>query len=179
MSDSNRLLLLLVVVASVAALQQQPAAPNATAASRQKRYVLFGKNARSGIRVNFKHNRVLPITTILAYSDGMRLTWDLPTKVSDFRHRRAVHRRHLLEFAETLITGHGMDGGACVMRALCEAATLPFPAAGLISKILHRIFFVPDHEVPHLGQYADSYNTSCAPLFAPRCPFSLFSHRMK
>ncbi|XP_059490354.1 uncharacterized protein LOC132205368 [Neocloeon triangulifer] len=151
---------------------------NSTAPSRAKRFAIFPKNARNGIRVNFKHNRVTPITTILAYSDGMRLQWDLPTKVSDYRKGRAIQRRDLLEVIDLVMSGHGLDGGACVMRALCEAATLPFPAAGLISKILHRIFSVPDDEIPHLGTYAENYNSSCARQFAPKCPFSLFSHRM-
>lgn len=103
----------------------------------------------------------MPITTILAYSDGLRLTWDLPTKVSDFRIGRAIQRRDLLEMVDLVLSGysrrqiiflypfwclfflfhrHGMDGGACVLKALCEAASLPFPASGLINKILHRIF---------------------------------------
>jgi hypothetical protein len=55
--------------------------------------------------VNFKHNRVVPITAILAYSDGMRLQWDLPTKVDDLRpkFRRSEQQRDVFQFLEQIL----------------------------------------------------------------------------
>ncbi|KAF4519439.1 hypothetical protein B566_EDAN008666 [Ephemera danica] len=157
------------------------ACENSTNLSRKRRYLVFPKNARAGIRVNFKHNRVVPITTILAYSDGMRLTWDLPSDLAYLKPimlgRRAAQRRDVLDFIERGMSEFGLDGEACVLRAMCEAADQVVPVSGLIKKILHRIFAIPEDEMGGGGTAREilprERSGNCEQRFARRCPISL------
>ncbi|XP_049765587.1 uncharacterized protein LOC126094976 [Schistocerca cancellata] len=155
------LLVLLVVAAGVAAGAEPRAA-------RVKRKLVFLEGTTFWVRLNIKKD-ILPYTNLFAFAYGFRVNYPLPTGAKDFPFKR-IFRRDVYGDLEHLISQHGLDGRACVLRAICEAASLEKPR-GLVQKLLHRIFSVPADEAGHLQPY-HVLEGGCERLHES-CPLSL------
>ncbi|KAM7284662.1 hypothetical protein ISCGN_001756 [Ixodes scapularis] len=75
----------------------------------------------------------------------------------------------------------GLDGRACVLRAVCEAADHPFREAGLFGEVLHVLLQIPEsgYNGTTLKAYYEAgkvgrYEGKCHQRYAS-CPLSIFS----
>ncbi|XP_047004224.1 uncharacterized protein LOC124622537 [Schistocerca americana] len=88
-----------------------------------------------------------------------------------YLHRR--QRRQLYSFLESAIDAHGLDGRACILRAICEARDLPGFAAdtsSVVADILRLVFTIPSGQTPDMREYETFPENSC---WSAGCPFSL------
>ncbi|XP_049792282.1 uncharacterized protein LOC126199406 [Schistocerca nitens] len=70
-------------------------------------------------------------------------------------------------------TSHGLDGRACILRAICEAQDLPGIAAdtsSVVADILRLVFTIPSGQTPDMREYESFPENSC---WSDACPFSL------
>ncbi|XP_078052407.1 uncharacterized protein LOC144478421 [Augochlora pura] len=155
-----------------------------TLLSRQKRYLIFPEG--SNLQLVF----CLTVGTYARENDvvmGMTaaLAWELPSKVdnkiSELLHRRS--RSVLYPKIEALLQSTGIDGRACVMRALCEAAQRDPSDYGkrtLVQELLHAIFTLPEDggtfEREEDRAYEDAFRSTenCGRLY-PSCRHSIYS----
>ncbi|XP_058831007.1 uncharacterized protein LOC131689733 [Topomyia yanbarensis] len=130
---------------------------------------------------NFQSSDMFKITTNFIDGDGSEpKTPELPEE-----HKHAFHggeRALLYTVVEDFIANFGLDGKACMLRAICEVHSKPVENFGLIGEIL-RLFFTaslsPYSE--HLQEYVSAENIGkgqsgpgeCFPYFKD-CPKSLF-----
>ncbi|XP_058458965.1 uncharacterized protein LOC131435286 [Malaya genurostris] len=100
-------------------------------------------------------------------------------------HKHAFHggeRALLYTVVEDFIANFGLDGKACILRAICEVHSNPVEKFGLIGEIL-RLFFTASMSPysEHLQEYVSAENIGkgqsgpgeCFPFFKD-CPKSLF-----
>ncbi|XP_076395715.1 uncharacterized protein LOC100881341 isoform X1 [Megachile rotundata] len=110
--------------------------------------------------------------------------WELPHKV-DTKVTRLLHRRSrsvVFPKIEAFLQSTGLDGRACVMKALCEAAQRDPADVGkgtLVQELLHVIFTLPRDggrfERSQDQAYEDAYQSSenCGQLY-PTCQHSIY-----
>ncbi|XP_053684730.1 uncharacterized protein LOC128734514 [Sabethes cyaneus] len=113
-------------------------------------------------------------------NDGERLPPELPEE-----HKHAFHggeRALLYTVVEDFIANFGLDGKACMLRAICEVHSKPVENFGLVGEFL-KLFFTaslsPYSE--HLSEYVSAENIGkgktgpgeCFPYYKD-CPRSLF-----
>ncbi|KZC06091.1 PREDICTED: uncharacterized protein LOC107194441 [Dufourea novaeangliae] len=151
--------------------------------SRPKRYLIFPEG--SNLQLVF----CLTVGTYARENDvvmGMTaaLAWELPSKVdnkiSELLHRRS--RSVVFPKIEALLQSTGLDGRACVMRALCEAGQRDPSNLGkgaFVNELLHAIFTLPNDgekfEKTRDRAYEDAYRTTvnCEQLY-PSCQHSIY-----
>ncbi|XP_031844011.1 uncharacterized protein LOC116431959 [Nomia melanderi] len=151
--------------------------------SRRKRYLIFPEG--SNVQLVF----CLTVGTYARENDvvmGMTaaLAWELPSKVdnkiSELLHRKS--RSTVYPKIEALLQSTGLDGRACVMRALCETAQRDPSLLGkgtLVQELLHAIFTLPKDggrfEREEDQAYEDAYRVTenCERLY-PGCRHSIY-----
>ncbi|CAL7939726.1 unnamed protein product [Xylocopa violacea] len=151
--------------------------------SRPKRYLLFPEGS------NVQLVYCLTIGTDVIENDvvvGMTaaLAWELPseidTKTSELLHRRS--RSVVFPKIEALLQSTGLDGRACVMKALCEAAQRDPADLGkrsLVQELLHAVFTLPSDggrfERTEDQAYEHAYRSKedCGQLY-PSCRHSIY-----
>ncbi|XP_055532114.1 uncharacterized protein LOC129722566 [Wyeomyia smithii] len=130
---------------------------------------------------HFGSNDNFKITTsFIDEDDGDRKPAELPEE-----HKHAFHggeRALLYTVVEDFIANFGLDGKACMLRAICEVHSKPVENFGLLGEFL-KLFFTaslsPYSE--HLGEYVSAENIGrgktgpgeCFPYYKD-CPRSLF-----
>ncbi|KOX71221.1 hypothetical protein WN51_04245 [Melipona quadrifasciata] len=131
-------------VLAVCATSNDQAVDNSRTLSRRKRYLIFPEG--SNLQLVF----CLTVGTYAKENDVVMgltaaLAWELPStfdkKVSQLLHRRS--RSVMFPKIEALLQSTGLDGKACVLRALCEAAQRDPSDLGkgsLIQELLHAVF---------------------------------------
>ncbi|KAG7188259.1 hypothetical protein KM043_007925 [Ampulex compressa] len=150
--------------------------------SRPKRYLIFPQG--SNLQLVFcltigaytKHDVVMGVTAALA--------WELPSKVdskiSDLLHRKS--RSVMFPKLEAFLQSTGLDGRACVMRALCETSqrdSSEVSKGTFVQELLHAIFTLPRDgrrfERSSDQDYDDAYGASgdCQRLY-PTCRHSIY-----
>ncbi|CAK9833942.1 hypothetical protein ANTRET_LOCUS10550 [Anthophora retusa] len=151
--------------------------------SRQKRYLIFPEG--SNLQLVF----CLTVGTYAKENDvvmGMTaaLAWELPskvdTKISELLHRRS--RSVVFPKIEALLQSIGLDGRACVMKALCEASQRDPSALGqgtLVQELLHATFTLPrdggrfERSEDQAYEHAYLSRENCEQLY-PTCRHSIY-----
>ncbi|XP_076238605.1 uncharacterized protein LOC143181831 [Calliopsis andreniformis] len=151
--------------------------------SRHKRYLIFPEG--SNLQLVF----CLTIGTYAAENDVVMgltaaLAWELPskvdTKISELLHRRS--RSIVFPKIEAFLQSTGLDGRACVMRAICEAAQRDPEHLGqgtFVQELLHAVFALPKDggrfERLEDQAYEEAYRAreSCGRLY-PTCQHSIY-----
>ncbi|XP_076173107.1 uncharacterized protein LOC143149531 [Ptiloglossa arizonensis] len=152
--------------------------------SRPKRYLIFPEG--SNVQLVF----CLTVGTYAAENDvvmGMTaaLAWELPSKVDDKISKLLDRRSRSIVFPkiEAFLQSTGLDGRACVMKALCEAANRDPSDLGkgtLVQELLHAIFTLPEDGVPFDRSRNGAYERgghrtaeNCEQLY-PTCQHSIY-----
>lgn len=118
-----------------------------TTLSRRKRYLIFPEGS------NMQLVYCLTVGTYVKENDVIMgitaaLAWELPSKV-DSKLSKLLDRKSrsvMYPKIEALLQSTGLDGRACVMKALCEAARRSPQDVGkgsLVQELLHAIFTLP------------------------------------
>ncbi|XP_076682261.1 uncharacterized protein LOC143376184 [Andrena cerasifolii] len=183
MPGIRRLLLVLACLGFVMidALQATIDAPRTL--SRSKRYLIFPEG--SNVQLVF----CLTIGTYAAENDvvmGMTaaLAWELPSKVdakiSELLHRKS--RSVVFPKIEAFLQSTGLDGRACVMRAVCEAAQRDPSKLGegtFVQELLHAVFALPkdggrfERREDRGYDHAHQATENCERLY-PSCQHSIY-----
>ncbi|XP_008553246.1 uncharacterized protein LOC103575295 [Microplitis demolitor] len=152
--------------------------------SRQKRYLIFprGSNVQLvycltiGAFAGKPDNVVVGMTAALA--------WELPSEV-DKKITKLLHRRTrsvIFPKIEALLQSAGLDGRACVMRAICEAANRDSDKIGsgtFIQELLHVIFRLRndgnnfDKSQDKIYDFTHQSKMNCAQEY-PTCRHSIY-----
>ncbi|CAD1473154.1 unnamed protein product [Heterotrigona itama] len=151
--------------------------------SRRKRYLIFPEG--SNLQLVF----CLTVGTYAKENDVVMgltaaLAWELPStvdkKVSQLLHRRS--RSVMFPKIEALLQSTGLDGKACVLRALCEAAQRDPSDLGngsLVQELLHAIFTLPtdggrfERSEDQAYEHAYQAREDCGHLY-PTCRYSIY-----
>ncbi|XP_029038348.1 uncharacterized protein LOC114873806 [Osmia bicornis bicornis] len=151
--------------------------------SRPKRYLIFPEGS------NMQMVYCLTFGTYITETDVVvgitaAMAWELPTKV-DPKVTKLLHRRTrsvMFPKIEAFLQSTGLDGKACVMKALCEAAQRDPADVGkgtLVQELLHVIFTLPRDggrfERSRDQAYEHAYRSSenCGQLY-PTCRHSIY-----
>ncbi|XP_043259118.1 uncharacterized protein LOC122401201 [Colletes gigas] len=150
--------------------------------SRPKRYLIFPEG--SNVQLVF----CLTIGTYATENDvvmGMTvaLAWELPSKVDDKISKLLDRKSRSIVFPkiEALLQSTGLDGRACVMRALCEAGQRDPADLGkgtLVQELLHAIFTLPkdgrfERSEDRGYEHAHRTTENCSQLY-PTCQHSIY-----
>lgn len=82
------------------------------------------------------------IAKFISHRRGKRSTEEKPPKIPD-QHKHAFHggeRALLFVVVEDFLENFGMNGKACLLRAICEVHAHPLENFGLIGEML-KLFF--------------------------------------
>ncbi|XP_046399955.1 uncharacterized protein LOC124166469 [Ischnura elegans] len=155
--------------------------------SRPRRSLAFPEGSKASLRVNFKYV-LFNTSNWLAYANGFRTAWDLPKNGSvALPFARSIQRREIYRDIEEIMVYHGLDGRSCILRGLCEATESNAAGSGIVGRLLHLLFTVPEEEEHVLEEYSPiesdwkrkemanpdmSGATGCHSLYSS-CPFSL------
>ncbi|XP_063219050.1 uncharacterized protein LOC134529163 [Bacillus rossius redtenbacheri] len=148
--------------------------------SRKRRYLVFPEGSSLQLVFCLTVPTLIP-DTIFNLGWTLGVNWELPNDTRPFRrdpmlsHR--MDRRDVYGKLEGLLKAMGMDGQACIMRALCEAGQRTGVPGEFIEEILHAIFKFPSSREFGLDEhlhYDRAHRTSgdCAEKFSD-CPSSL------
>ncbi|XP_053973126.1 uncharacterized protein LOC128873525 [Hylaeus volcanicus] len=150
--------------------------------SRPKRYLIFPEGS------NVQLVCCLTVGTYARENDvvmGMTvaLAWELPSKIDDKISKLLDRKSRSVVFPkiEAFLQATGLDGKACVMRALCEAGQRDPSEVGkgtLVQELLHVIFTLPKEgrfERATDGAYDRAHRTAenCEQLY-PTCQHSIY-----
>ncbi|XP_066993356.2 uncharacterized protein [Anabrus simplex] len=126
----------------------------------------------------------------------LRYLYDLPTNASEMypmsseeRHvTEGAARWHFYDILEEVITRSGLDGRACLLRAICEAAETPLGQDSILGEMLH-VILTPSrtdearevftdrqyHTAERLGTSLLAEGGACGALYR-ECPVSLLDY---
>ncbi|XP_043590633.1 uncharacterized protein LOC122571226 [Bombus pyrosoma] len=151
--------------------------------SRRKRYLIFPEG--SNVQLVF----CLTVGTYAKENDVVMgltaaLAWELPSevdeKVAQLLHRKS--RSVMFPKIEALLQSTGLDGRACVLKALCEAAQRNPSDLGkgsLVQELLHAIFTLPrdggrfERSEDQAYEQAHQSGQDCGHLY-PTCRHSIY-----
>ncbi|XP_046749868.1 uncharacterized protein LOC124413377 [Diprion similis] len=152
--------------------------------SRRKRYLIFprGSNIQLVYCLTIEaYGR--PDDLVLGLTAAM--AWELPSsvdeKVVDLLHRRS--RSVVYPKIEAFLQSTGLDGRACVLKALCEAGKRKKSEVGqgtFVQEVLHAAFSLPkdgskfDSVEHQIYDYAHSTQEDCEMLY-PTCEHSIYN----
>ncbi|XP_003700141.1 uncharacterized protein LOC100881341 isoform X2 [Megachile rotundata] len=151
--------------------------------SRPKRYLTFPEGSNMQLVYCLTFGTFITETDIVVGATAA-FAWELPHKV-DTKVTRLLHRRSrsvVFPKIEAFLQSTGLDGRACVMKALCEAAQRDPADVGkgtLVQELLHVIFTLPRDggrfERSQDQAYEDAYQSSenCGQLY-PTCQHSIY-----
>ncbi|XP_069694221.1 uncharacterized protein [Periplaneta americana] len=115
--------------------------------SRKKRYLNFPDGSILQLGYCLQVAGLIGSDLIFGYTIGTN--WDLPSSVNVQLHRDdkqkadGIHRRHrrdLYAKLEPILTTMGVNGRACILRALCEAGRRKPEKGTFLQEILYSIF---------------------------------------
>ncbi|XP_069694225.1 uncharacterized protein [Periplaneta americana] len=156
--------------------------------SRKKRYLNFPDGSILQLGYCLQVAGLIGSDLIFGYTIGTN--WDLPSSVNVQLHRDdkqkadGIHRRHrrdLYAKLEPILTTMGVNGRACILRALCEAGRRKPEKGTFLQEILYSIFTYPSSNDPE--EYDEMYHVydrahrairDCTTLF-PECPTSFIN----
>ncbi|XP_044577618.1 uncharacterized protein LOC123260539 [Cotesia glomerata] len=113
--------------------------------SRQKRYLIFPQGSNVQLVYCLTIGAFAPSPDQIVVGMTAALAWELPSQV-DKKITKLLHRRtRSLVFPkiEAFLQSAGLDGRACVMRAICEARNRDNDKVGtgtFVQEVLHAIF---------------------------------------
>ncbi|KAF4519437.1 hypothetical protein B566_EDAN008664 [Ephemera danica] len=144
MSSSARLVLLLLLLALVTAGDDR-------VLSRKKRYLLFPPNSLMTLSACLAKGGIILSPPAFVFTFDWDLAFALPTNTSLLHRFHPAYktnrreRRELYVGMEALLERQGLNGRACVLRALCEAQRNLHPEGELMEEIFHAMFsLLPD-----------------------------------
>ncbi|XP_049837894.1 uncharacterized protein LOC126282284 [Schistocerca gregaria] len=161
------------------------------ALSRKKRYLVFPEGSTIAVEVNQNTRLVPDVLSDWVCIQSVDTSLQLPSEADLFLHKKKLKkkqkkksrrkdkwrrhrrdRRQLYSRLDDLLYSLGLDGTACVRRALCEAAEreAPTPGSHLLREALHLIFSPPAGAGEELGRYRPGEDCH---LLAQACPISL------
>ncbi|CAG5102582.1 Protein of unknown function [Cotesia congregata] len=123
--------------------------------SRQKRYLIFPQGSNVQLVYCLTIGAFAPSPDQIVVGMTAALAWELPSQV-DKKITKLLHRRtRSLVFPkiEAFLQSAGLDGRACVMRAICEARNRDNDKIGtgtFVQEVLHAIFRVSELSTLHL-----------------------------
>ncbi|XP_068081350.1 uncharacterized protein [Anabrus simplex] len=161
---------------------------------RRKRYVLFPEGSSFSVAFCMTIKTTTPDVDIFTEGVNWAISYDLPNETRSredapfdpFLPPAPVllrrHRRSFYSKLEVLFNAAGVDGRACVLRTICEAAQRLIPRGNMVDEMLRILFTMPlehvhgyepeehhQYDAAHRTGLTDSY---CPDMF-PTCPVSL------